>query len=844
MDTVRPLPNALERLRPLAYDLRLTGSKTMAQVWRRLDPEAWDRTNNPHIVLLHAHQDRLEEAAADPQLLAMLDSWFARRDAIETSAGWFGSLPGSDALTGIAYFSMEFGLSEALPIYSGGLGILAGDHLKSANDLGVPVVGIGLLYQQGYFRQVLGWDGEQLAAFPFNDPGSLPVQPVLDADGRWPRVRLELPGRTLLLRVWQAMIGRVRLYLLDSNHPLNSPWDRGITANLYDAGREKRLLQELVLGVGGYRLLEKLGIEAQVCHLNEGHAAFAVVARAAAFARAKQVPFDAALRATRAGNVFTTHTPVDAAFDRFDPGLVLHFANPLIAEAGVDPAAFLGLGRKHPGDRSEPFNMAYLAMRGSNSINGVARLHGEVSRKLFAGLFPGWPVTDVPVGHVTNGVHVPTWHSSEAAELWSSAYGEHGAWLGDLAGAEERLVTVPDEQIWEHRGRSRKVLVDYVRETLAERVGERGGDRAAITRAGHVLDPNVLTLGFARRFASYKRPWLMLHDLDRFVRLLSDPERPMQLLVAGKAHPDDGPGRDMVREFARFAWRDDVRDRVVFLEDYDMVLAQHLVAGVDVWVNSPRRPAEASGTSGMKLIVNGGLHCSTLDGWWDEAYEPQLGWAIGDRNDHDGRRDADDAAALYELLEGAIAPEFYDRDGDGIPRAWVDRVRASMTGLTVRFSSDRMVREYVENAYLPASLAVRQRTAEGGLLGTELEAWARQVGEAWATIRFGRISAEDVDGGTRLRLEVYLGDVEADAVHVEAFADGDEAGRRPTTVPLLRQRPIAGSVNGHLFSGILPSDRPVTDFTPRVVPWHEAAVVPLEHGSIAWGPRPPAITVA
>ena len=398
MDTVRPLPNALERLRPLAYDLRLTGSKTMAQVWRRLDPEAWDRTNNPHIVLLHAHQDRLEEAAADPQLLAMLDSWFARRDAIETSAGWFGSLPGSDALTGIAYFSMEFGLSEALPIYSGGLGILAGDHLKSANDLGVPVVGIGLLYQQGYFRQVLGWDGEQLAAFPFNDPGSLPVQPVLDADGRWPRVRLELPGRTLLLRVWQAMIGRVRLYLLDSNHPLNSPWDRGITANLYDAGREKRLLQELVLGVGGYRLLEKLGIEAQVCHLNEGHAAFAVVARAAAFARAKQVPFDAALRATRAGNVFTTHTPVDAAFDRFDPGLVLHFANPLIAEAGVDPEAFLGLGRKHPGDRSEPFNMAYLAMRGSNSINGVARLHGEVSRKLFAGLFPGWPVTDVPVG--------------------------------------------------------------------------------------------------------------------------------------------------------------------------------------------------------------------------------------------------------------------------------------------------------------------------------------------------------------------------------------------------------------------------------------------------------------
>ena len=438
MESIRPLPRALERLGPLAYDLRLAGSKTMAHVWRRLDPDAWDRTNNPHIVLLHAHQERLDEAASDPALLEDLDGWFERREVVESSTGWFESQAGSEGLTGIAYFSMEFGLSEALPIYSGGLGILAGDHLKSANDLRVPVIGIGLLYQQGYFRQVLGADGSQLEAFPFNDPGSLPVQPVLDADGRWPRIRLELPGRVLLLRVWKARVGRVSLYLLDSNHPLNSPWDRGITADLYPAGQEKRLLQELVLGVGGYRLLGKLGIPAQVCHLNEGHAAFAVVARAAAFGREHGVPFSTALRATRAGNVFTTHTPVEAAFDRFEPGLVLHYAGPLVAEAGTSAEAFLALGRRDPGDQAEPFNMAYLAVRGSHSVNGVARLHGAVSRRLFAGMFPGWPVEEVPVGHVTNGIHVPTWHSEEAAELWSDAYGERRAWLGDVDGAAIR----------------------------------------------------------------------------------------------------------------------------------------------------------------------------------------------------------------------------------------------------------------------------------------------------------------------------------------------------------------------------------------------------------------------
>ncbi len=835
MQTIRPLPRSLERLGPLAYDLRLTGSKTLAQIWRRLDPEAWDRTNNPHIVLLHAHQSRLDEAAADADLLAELDRWFARRDASSPITRWFEGRRSDAELAGVAYLSMEFGLSEALPIYSGGLGILAGDHLKSATDLGVPVVGIGLLYQQGYFRQVLAPDGWQLEAYPYNDPGSLPVTPVLDTDGRWPRIRLELPGRVLLLRVWRAQVGTVSLYLLDSNHPLNSPWDRGITGDLYAAGREKRLLQELVLGVGGWRLLDKLGIAAEVCHLNEGHAAFAVVARAVAFAEQHQVPFAVALRATRAGNVFTTHTPVEAAFDRFDPALVLHYARPLMLDAGISDRDFLALGQRDADDAGEPFNMAYLAVRGSGHVNGVARLHGQVSRRLFQPLFDGWPQAEVPVGHVTNGVHTPTWTSEPADRLWRGAYGTDRSWLQDIGRAAELVAGLPDDRLWEYRAEARRTVVDYVRTRMRRQLGERNAPADVVARSAHILDPNTLTLGFARRFAAYKRADLLLSDPDRFARLLGDPIRPVQIVVAGKAHPDDIEAKAVVRKYVEFASRPDVRDRVVFLEDYDMVLAQHLATGADVWINNPRRPAEACGTSGMKLLVNGGLHCSTLDGWWDEAYSPEVGWAIGGRVDHDGNGDAVDAEALYALLENEIAPEFYDRDGEGIPHRWVQRIRASIGDLVERFSSDRMVREYVEGAYLPSAAAYRARAADGAALAAELETWQAHVDDAWGTQRFGRVEIGPDDGGWRISAQVFLGDLRPDAVQVQAYAD-DAAGPRIQPMPL--DHPIAGAVNGHAFSAVVPADRPIEHYTARVVAWHPAASIPLEASHIAWGPPP------
>ncbi len=829
----RPLPQRLARLADLAYDLRLASSKTLQRVWHRIDPEAWERSANPCMILQHAPGERLEEVAADLDLVGQLERKLAVRDELERSPGWFGERHGQE-LRGVAYFSMEFGLSEALPIYSGGLGMLAGDHLKSAGDLRVPLVGVGLLYQQGYFRQVLADDGGQLEALPYNDPGSLPVTPVLDPDGRWPPVRLELPGRTLLLRAWRARVGTVSLYLLDSNHPLNDPWDRGITASLYAPGKNKRLLQELVLGVAGWRLLEKLGIPVDVCHLNEGHAAFAVLARASRFAEQHGLPFATALRATRSGNVFTTHTPVEAAFDRFDPALVTTHAGAFIRECGLTDEAFLALGRRDPRDATEPFHMAYLAMRGSTRANGVSRLHGRVSRRLFHVLFPRWPEAEVPVGHVTNGVHVPTWHSEAATQLWGKALGCKGSWLPHLAEAARAVEQLPDEVLWDYRAAARQGLVEYVRRRFQASLQRRNAPPEAVRRARHVLDPNVLTLGFARRFTEYKRPNLLLHDEARLVRILRHPEHPVQLVVAGKAHPNDDAGKAMVQRMARFCWRDDVRDRVVFLEDYDMVLAQHLAAGVDVWINNPRRPAEACGTSGMKMLVNGGLHCSTLDGWWDEAHDPALGWAIGDEREHGGAGDAGDALALYDLLERQVAPEFYARDAGGIPRDWIRRVRASMTLLTERFSSDRMVMEYVEQAYLPAARAFRRRTADGARLACELEEWLARLEDAWEDLRLGRVSARESDGRWLFEVEAYLGSLAPDAVAVELYADEVDGNGR-VAAAMARDGRIHGSVNGFVYRASVPATRPAGHYTPRIVPHHPEACVPMETALVLWG---------
>ncbi|MHB1259740.1 alpha-glucan family phosphorylase, partial [Thiobacillus sp.] len=619
-----------DSLAELALDMRSSWSHGADDVWRQLDPELWELTQNPWVVLQTVSRDRIERVSADPAFRKHLDDLVqARRDAAEAPA-WFQQAYPQSQLGCVAYFSMEYMLSEALPIYSGGLGNVAGDQLKAASDLGVPVIGIGLLYQQGYFRQLIDPDGAQQALYPYNDPGQLPITPLRKPNGEWLRLKLDLPGHPVWLRAWQVQVGRVKLYLLDSNDAANYPPYRGITSELYGGGPDLRLMQELVLGIGGWRLLAALGIEPEVCHLNEGHAALAVLERARSFMQATGQSFEAALAVTRVGNLFTTHTAVAAGFDRFAPALIEHCLGDYAqSQLGITLHDLLTLGRRNPNDAAEAFNMAYLAIRGSGAVNGVSRLHGEVSRRLLAPLFPRWPADEVPVGHVTNGVHMPTWDSAAADALWTEACGKD-RWLGTTEAHEQHIRAISDASLWQFRTAASTALIDYARDRSSRQLAAAGAPDAAVDAARHRCDCNTLTLGFARRFATYKRPNLLLHDPERLLRLLTHPQRPVQLILAGKAHPADRAGQALIQEWMHFIRRPEARPHVIFLGDYDMHLTEQLVQGVDVWINTPRRPWEACGTSGMKVLVNGGINLSELDGWWAEAYSPEVGWALGD----------------------------------------------------------------------------------------------------------------------------------------------------------------------------------------------------------------------
>jgi starch phosphorylase len=828
-------PQGIDALTELAMDLRWTWNHYSDELWRRLDPALWALTCHPSVVLQTVAKERITHALADPDFCQLLDRIVQAKRQAEAKPGWFQQKHPGTPVSCIAYFCMEFMLSEALPIYSGGLGNVAGDQLKAASNLGVPVIGVGLLYQHGYFRQVIDRDGVQQALYPYNDPGQMPVTAVRRGNGEWLRLEIRLPGYSVWLRTWQVQVGRLKLYLLDSNDAANLPVHRGITSELYGGGPELRLKQEIVLGLGGWRLLAELGIKPEVCHLNEGHAAFALLERARSFMKETGQSFAVALAATRAGNLFTTHTAVAAGFDLFPPALVeQYFGRYAQDDLGLSLSGLLALGRRNPDDAQEPFNMGYLAIRGSGAVNGVSRLHGRVSRRIFAPLFPRWPESEVPIGYVTNGVHMPTWDSAAADDLWTEACGK-ARWMGTSTTLETDLRRVPDEKIWAMRVASRKSLVEFAREHVGRQMAVAGAGAEEVARTQARLDPAVLTLGFARRFATYKRPNLLLHDPDRLIRILKNSKRPAQLILAGKAHPADEAGQALIREWTRFIRRSDASPPVVFLADYDMLLAERLVQGVDVWVNTPRRPWEASGTSGMKVLVNGGINLSELDGWWAEAYAPELGWALGDGREHgeDPAWDAAEAEALYERLEQEVVPEFYARNDKGIPVAWVARIRESMAGLTPRFSASRSVREYTEQHYLPAAAGYRERAADKGRVGGQVVEWEEQINRQWGSLRFGTFRVESCADSHKFEVEVFLNGLDPNSVGIELYADGIGGGA-PAREEMKRTEALPESSGRCLYHATIATPRSPADYTARATPRRSGVAVPLEIDRILW----------
>ncbi len=777
-NVVPSLPEALEKLRDLAYNLRWSWNHETIALFRRLDSDLWEKTfHNPVLMLGMIDQARLEAAAFDEGFLAQLKRVAEDQEMyLEAKSTWYSRTFKQEEAPLIAYFSAEFGITESLSIFAGGLGVLAGDHLKSASDLGVPLIGVGILYQQGYFQQYLNEAGWQQEAYQNNDFNNLPVTLVRGEDGEPLKVTVPHPGREVVLQVWKAQVGRVPLYLLDSNLPDNDPVDRDLTDQLYGGATEMRIRQEMVLGIGGYRAIKAMKLSPKVYHMNEGHSAFLALERTRRYMEAHDFSFPEAREAALAGLVFTTHTPVAAGHDYFTPELVEKYLGNYIQKLGLNRQDFLALGRKNPQDQEESFCMTVLALRMAVYSNGVSRLHGKVSREMWQELYPGVPTDEIPISHITNGVHFPSWLSSEMKELYDRYLGLR--WREDPGDREmwERLARISVEELWRTRERRRERLVAFCRRRMRSQLKRRGASQAALQAADEVLDPSVLTIGFARRFATYKRATLLLRDPDRLDRILNHPEHPVQVIYSGKAHPLDDPGKELISQIIDLAQQDRFRRRLVFIEDYDMAVARYLLQGADVWLNTPLRPREASGTSGMKATANGGLNLSVLDGWWDEAYTPEVGWAIGRRETYQDRnyQDQVEAEALYGLLEKEVVPMFYDRDEHRLPLLWIDKIKTSMQNLCLFFNTHRMVADYTEKFYLPVFNHFRRFTADGMEKATALAAWKSRIHQHWSEVEVVNILTGDVDEvqiGEKFEVQaqIQLGNLTPEDVTAELY---------------------------------------------------------------------------
>ncbi len=854
VDVSPKLPAELERLLQLAYNLRWSWDHEAAALFRRLDVDLWVNTNyNPIWMLGLIDQEKLDAAVNDSAFMAsfrqVCDAHDAYMNATDT---WYRNHYGTFEKPYIVYFSMEFGLATCLQNYSGGLGVLAGDHMKSASDLGLPLVGVGLLYQEGYFQQYLNQDGYQQERYPLNDYSNLPIQPVYNGDGERLVITVPIAAETLHAYVWKVDIGRVQLYLLDATHPSNSPELHNLTDRLYGGDRRIRIRQEILLGIGGIRLLQALHIEPKVVHMNEGHSAFSALERIRFFLKAHpDLTFEEARDILATTSVYTIHTPVSAGLERFGFDLVDEHFPWLWQALGLSREQFHDLGREPMGDY-ELFSLPVMALKMSAATNGVSRLHGEVSRSMWQWMFPQVPEPEVPIGHITNGIHINTWISREVSALFDRYLDPAWRVEPSLKGIWNDVDRIPDPELWRVKSQRRARLVAYTRERLRAQLEGRGATASEIALADEVLNPDALTIGFARRFATYKRATLLFRDVERLSRLVNDPERPVQFIFAGKAHPHDKPGKEFIREIVRFSNMPEFRHSVVFLENYDMTVTRYMLQGADVWLNNPRRPQEASGTSGMKIIYNGGLNLSVLDGWWDEAYEPDYGWAIGKgevyEEENEDLQDYIESEALYNLLEGDVVPMFYERRRDNMPHAWMSKVKTSMKALAPVFTTHRMVEEYAVKYYLPSLERYERLIVNNAQAGKTFADWLINIKTVWSSIQIKRvkISTESLTVGESLSLEavIDLGELSASDVTVQLYS-----GKLDTN-GMIVDGEVVEMTAGKKANGVYPFTGQMTYLSSgergvsvRVLPSNPNLTDPLLTGLILWA-TPDVITNA
>jgi starch phosphorylase len=841
------LPKPLARLEDLAYNMRFAWDQDTLQLFRRLDPDLWEEVyHNPVKLLGRIDQEKLEAARNDPAYMASFERTLEDFDSyMNASNGWFAdnyrSLPRRPL---IAYFSMEFGIHECFQNYSGGLGVLSGDHLKSASDLNIPLVAVGLLYQEGYFQQYLNADGWQQESYPINDFSALPLRLERDKHGQPLRIDVQLPGRKLYAQIWRAQVGRVPLYLLDTNIADNPrEEDRSLTDRLYGGDRRTRIRQEILIGIGGIRALDALGLHPDVIHMNEGHSAFSGLERIRVIMHKHKLSFEQAWEIVAASTVFTLHTPVPAGLERFGYDLIDEHFSEYMRELGLNREQFHDLGRENMGTY-DLFSMSVMALKMCYGANGVAQLHGVVSREMWQWMYPNVPTDEVPVGAVTNGVHVQTWVSREMGALFDRYLDP--AWRVNDARAEiwSAVANIPDSELWRTHVRRRERLIAFTRSRLKKQLLARGATSAAIAEAEEVLNPEALTIGFARRFATYKRATLIFSDLKRLDALINNPERPVQFIFAGKAHPHDNEGKAFIREIVRIANMPQFRHSIVFIENYDMNVTRYMLQGCDVWLNNPRRPKEASGTSGMKAIYNGCLNFSILDGWWDEAYHPGVGWAIGNGEEYSEAQEAEqdrlEADSLYNVLEHDIVPRFFSQGRDGVPRDWVRMMKQALQELAPVFTTDRMVAQYTHDYYMPAFERLFKMETPDLSPALTYVTWRAQLKKGWQAVNVVEVTVSDlqikVGGKSEVLARVQLGTLTPQDVRVQLYygtlnTRGDIIKGYAADMELVRD--LGNGLYEYKISQKFTSSGE-QGISVRVVPHHEYLSSPFQTALIRW----------